>query len=410
MKTSIDLHHRNSTRGKNFSGSLFVRIIRERKSASITLPYTLFPEEWDRNRKRVRWEDAPKSRLDYLRRVERETVQVLSCLRQLADRLTLKGAFSSLELVAAYRLKTSGCSFFSFASSLCEEMRAAGKISSVRSYTTALLRLKNFTGNGSLSFSDITPRLIRSLEEHLQKEGMSRNTTSSYMRSLRAIYNKAVESGRADRTGIDPFMNVYTGVDETRKRALSEKEINRIAKHVRDFSADECSPSEEEKLQKARRYFLFAFLAQGMSFVDMAFLRKTDIRGNQICYRRRKTGQRIVVSITPELRKLIRSYADQVKNSPYVLPVISRPGENEFLQYESALRLQNKWLKRLTANLSTHVARHTWATIARRKNLPVGLISECLGHTSEKTTRIYLGAFDGRALADANRKVTCILS
>lgn len=410
MMISIELHHRTSSRGMNYAGSLFIRVIYSRKSANITLPYSLYPEEWDRHRKRVCWENVHKSRVDYLNRVERETVRVMNTLHQITDRLQEQGEFTSQKLVSEYRMKTRGYLLFPFAQNLCKKMKDAGKTSSVRSYKTALGRLEQFAGHARITFSDLTAQFLLSFEEHLRKDGMKLNTISAYMRSLRAIYNKAVASGKAELTGENPFAKVYTGVEQTRKRALTGEEISRISRQGEVLLTGVGENTEQEGLQKARSYFLFAFLAQGMSFVDMAYLKKENIRGKIICYRRRKTGQQVIVSITPELHKLIQRFADQVKDSPYVLPIISRPGDDEWLQYESALRLQNKWLKKLGKELSTHVARHTWATIARQKNLPVALISECLGHTSEKTTRIYLGAFEPRVLAEANRRVTCIFS
>lgn len=265
------------------------------------------------------------------------------------------------------------------------------------------------------------------------------------MRSLRAIYNKAVARGVIETPLQCPFAEVFTGVEVTRKRALTPVEMTRISRFRLPAG----------QLERARRYFLFAFLAQGMSFVDMAYLKKEDVQKDVIYYRRKKTGQSIMVSITPELRELINSFCHETaRSSPYLLPIIRYPGENERLQYESALRLQNKWLKRLQAEaqlrmengelrvkennknkresksenqksktsktinsqlqavhypLSSHVARHTWATLAKHQNMPIGLISECLGHTSEKTTRIYLRGFERHVLIAANQKIARLI-
>lgn len=147
-----------------------------------------------------------------------------------------------------------------------------------------------------------------------------------------------------------------------------------------------------------------------MSYVDMAYLKKTDIRNGVIHYRRRKTGQYLEISLTRELKSILSFFSPFVKGSPYLFPVI-RSKEKERVQYENGLRLQNHYLKKLThtlglsAPLSTHVARHTWATIAKKEYIPLAVISEALGHNSQKTTQIYLASLDNRILDEANLKI-----
>lgn len=130
-----------------------------------------------------------------------------------------------------------------------------------------------------------------------------------------------------------------------------------------------------------------------------------------IRYVRKKTGQQIEVKVTPEMQSIIDSFSADVRHSSYVFPIIRDAGKSARLQYETALRMQNHRLKKLAAiagtsrTLSTHWARHTWASIGKQNNLPVRVISECLGHTSEKTTRIYLDLLDNKLLDAANETV-----
>jgi len=191
------------------------------------------------------------------------------------------------------------------------------------------------------------------------------------------------------------------------------------------------SSKNMESLSIAQRLFLFSFHARGMSFVDVAFLKKADIRNNILTYRRRKTGQQLEMTVSPEMRRIINSFSNDTKYSPYLFPIIKIPGRNEYRQYETALKLQNRRLKQLAAwiglsrssielstincspreanivcQLSTHYARHTWASLAKELNYPLAVISEGLGHTSEKTTSIYLSSFDRTVLDSMNRRIS----
>lgn len=146
-----------------------------------------------------------------------------------------------------------------------------------------------------------------------------------------------------------------------------------------------------------------------MPFVDLAYLTKKNIVGNEIVYHRHKSGVLVRVSITPAMRLLLRKYA--LKGSVYLFPVLAA-GRDGHEDYKTTLRLQNSLLKtirealHLSAKLTTYVARHSWATEALRQNIPIAVISQALGHSSEKTTRIYLDSLDQSVLTKANAKVT----
>jgi len=186
----------------------------------------------------------------------------------------------------------------------------------------------------------------------------------------------------------------------------------------RDLSPSKKEGKDREHLEDlsvTQRLFLFSFHARGMSFVDVSFLKKSDIQGHILTYRRRKTGQLLEMNVTPEMQQIINSFANETKNSPYVFPIITTPGKDEYHQYENALKVQNKRLKQLAKyvhlpaskfQLSTHVARHTWASLAKELNYPLAVISEGLGHTSEKTTSIYLASFDRAVLDSMNRRIS----
>ena len=154
-----------------------------------------------------------------------------------------------------------------------------------------------------------------------------------------------------------------------------------------------------------------------MSFVDMAFLRKSDISGSTIAYSRKKTGQRLCVRIEPCTSFILKKYSRKCKSSSYIFPVIHTDDRNEaYRQYQTALGYYNRKLKRLSCLLkletpiSSYTARHTWATTARNRNTPLAVISSSMGHTSEKTTSIYLAALDESVIDRANRNILAPLN
>lgn len=228
-----------------------------------------------------------------------------------------------------------------------------------------------------------------------RKRGVAPNTISFYTRILRAVYNRAVEDDIIENR--NPFRHVYTGVDKTVKRALPLALIKKIK--VLDLSL---LPT----LDYARDMFLMSFYLRGMSFIDMAFLRKTDLKNRYVTYRRRKTGQQLIIEWTKEMQMILDKYPEN--NSDYLLPIIRNTGTNERCTYRNAGYNINHNLKRIaemvgiTIPLTLYVARHSWASAAKAKGIPVSVISEGMGHDSEATTQIYLASLDTSAVDKAN--------
>ena len=164
--------------------------------------------------------------------------------------------------------------------------------------------------------------------------------------------------------------------------------------------------SRTPALDYARDMFMMSFCLRGMSFIDMAFLKKTDLKDGYVTYRRRKTGQLLVIEWTREMQRILDKYP--ANESCYLLPVIRRTGTNERSVYRNAAYSINRSLKRVapmagvTIPLTLYVARHSWASAAKAKGIPVSVISEGMGHDSEATTQIYLAALDTSAVDRAN--------
>ena len=281
-------------------------------------------------------------------------------------------------------------------------LQANRQFRTAETYEAALRSFQRFLGAPTLAFREITPTLIARYEVYLAGRGLSRNTSSFYMRILRAIYNRAVDAGLVRQRS--PFRHVYTGVDKTRKRAVPLSVIRRI-KHL-DLSG---SPS----LTLARDLFLFSFYTRGMSFVDMAGLTPGNLNGGYLRYIRRKTGQPISIRWEKCMQEIVDRYPDIATGR--LLPIVVRTGVDPRRQYRTALFEVNKGLAeisrllRLDCPLTTYVARHSWASIAYANEIPLSVISEGMGHGSEKVTRVYLASVNSSAVDKANRRILKML-
>ena len=293
-------------------------------------------------------------------------------------------------------IKPSNRSLFQFAEMSIAHLKALGRNRTAETYSTSLSSFRRFRKNQDILLEDIDSDLMAAFEAYLRKKGVSPNSSSFYMRNLRAIYNKAVEKKLT--TQKYPFKHVYTGVEKTAKRAISLGSIRKIK--ALDLSS-------KPHLEFARDMFLFSFYTRGMSFIDMAYLRKRDLHSGILSYRRQKTGQQLFVKWDPCMQEIVDRYG--VTDSPHLLPIIDpNSDKDERQQYLYAGHNINRNLKiigflaELHIPLTMYVSRHTWASIAKSKNIPISVISESMGHDSEATTRIYLTALDSHAIDEAN--------
>lgn len=273
--------------------------------------------------------------------------------------------------------------------------RKTGRTRSAETCLTALNSFKRFRKHVDLSYDEVTSGLVQRYESYLKEQGLCRNTSSFYIRQFRTCYNLAEEQGlTADR---HPFRHVYTGVDKTAKRALRQEDISRI--YRMDLSG-------LPQAAFARDIFMFSFFTRGMSFVDMVYLRNSDIHDGVLTYARHKTGQMLSMRIEPQLQHIIDRYSNA---SPYILPVLAK--DDSYDNYRQQQRELNKFIRKIGVLLNIpepltfYVARHSWATLARDCGTPLTVISAGMGHTSERTTRIYLAQLDHNIIDKANRKI-----
>lgn len=289
-----------------------------------------------------------------------------------------------------------------FTRDLITQLNQVGRQRTAEKYATTLNSFLRFLQGRDVLWEEMDAPLMMAYEHFLRDSGICPNTSSFYLRNLRAIYNRAVEQGLIVQQY--PFRQVYTGIDKTVKRAVPIQVIRRL--HELDLSS-------RPLMDWARDMFLFSFYTRGMSFVDMAFLKKKDLQYGILSYRRKKTGQLLFIKWERPMQEIIDKY--DTRHTSYLLPIIKEQEGDERHQYINASHLINHKLKKigeemgLSVPLTMYVARHGWATIARSRNIPLSTISEALGHDSEKTTRIYLASLDSSAIDNANRMILNML-
>lgn len=375
---------------------LYVQIIYRREVRKMALPYQLSEEEWDGGREEINIPgESTSERLKELYAIREQFSRDCRTVRSVIYLKEKKGSFTPDEIVEACKERFAVANLTKYVEKQICVLQGEGKDETARHYQSTLNAFMHFRGGCELRLDEIDAPLLKEFETYLFSSGVCANTVSFYLRVLRAIRNRAVRDNLVEAIP-QLFSNVHTGIEKTRKRAVQENVILGLV------ALQLLSPA----LQLARDLFLFSYYARGMAFVDLAQLTRKNIVGDKIVYIRRKTGQELQIRLLPEMRRLIARY--QYVSGPFLFPVLtgSRP---DYIGYQSALRVQNKRLKKLGklvgADLSTYIARHTWASVAAQKGIPEELISQGMGHESVKTTRIYMALLDTSRVDRANEIV-----
>ena len=294
-------------------------------------------------------------------------------------------------------------SLLSFVDQLRTQFLQQNKLRLAETYQSALNSFCLYINKVEILMEDIDSKMIEGYESYLKQKKLTLNTISFYMRILRAIYNRAVKSGTiADKK---PFDHVFTTMTKTAKRAIPIQTIQKIAQaHI---------TNKNEAL--ARDLFLFSFYTRGMSFVDIAYLKKTDLNNTYLIYKRKKTGQELKIAWRKEMQELVDRNSS--KDGVHLLGILDENSEKSLrFQYHYTQCIINTALKRLgkqlnlETNLTMYVARHSWATIARQKNIPLSVICDGMGHNSEKTTQIYLQSVDAETIDRCNDKLIAAIT
>lgn len=393
-------------------GTIYYQVIHERRVKQLFTKYHLYIHEWDENKASVKIVTS-NGRAIILRFVRERIRWEIESLNKIIREFEKKSLSYNVEDIAdEFEQHKRICSLFHFMETIIAKFQQNGKIRTSETYRAALNSFNRFLSDaklhepllkhGEVMLHEITAELMEDYEGWLNSCGVLANTVSFYMRILRATYNRAVEGGIIEDRR--PFRHVYTGVDKTVKRAVPIQTIKRIK--GLDLTL-------MPKLDYARDMFLLSFMLRGMNFVDMAYLRKSDLVNGCISYRRRKTGQLLRIEWTKDMQIILNKYPQN--KSDYLLPIVTEHSANERKVYRNVNSKVNYALKHissmigLSVPLTLYVARHSWASAAKAKGIPLRVISEGMGHDSETTTQIYLASLDTSIVNKANKLILSMI-
>lgn len=388
----------SSVEGKE--GTLYYHLIHQRNLRWISTDYHVFPEEWNDKKSAIIVSNS-NNRQAHLQLIQSKIDWEMKQMQRIIIGKEADGISYSIDDIAKdiQQLPPSQSVFAFFQQQIAkkEQMQCVG---TKNNYTSAANRFMEFRNHEDLAFGQMTADMMEMYQAWLWNRGIAQNSVSFYLRTLRTLYNKAVEAGQAPP--IDIFTHVQTANVRTAKRAITVKDIRKIEK---------LDLPRGSSLDKARDLFLLSFYLRGMAFVDMAFLKKSDLKCGLMSYNRRKTHQNLNIEWMKPMQAIIDKYAELTKDSPYLLPILTGKETALYTAYRKEEYNTNYNLKKigqmigLKIPLTTYVARHTWASIALHMNIPIAAISEGMGHNSYKTTQIYLQSLDVATINEANERI-----
>lgn len=381
-------------------GTLYYQVIHNRVARQIHTEYRLYPSEWDAARSAVVLpSSSTPQRYAYLLSLQDTLEADRKKLLLVIARLDKEAQpYTSDKVVEYFREGKVLHGIIGYTLELNDRLRKIGKRCMADRFGTTINSLRNYLKGNDVPLEDVDGTMVLGYEQWLKERGLCRNTTSFYLRNLRTIYNHAVEEKLV--VSSLPFKYVYTGIDKTAKRALPLEIIKQLK---------ELDLSLNPHLEFARDMFLFSFYTRGMSFIDMAQLTQSNLQGGVLIYRRQKTLQQLYIKWEAPMQEIVTKYWSD--DSPYLLPIATGDGSAFWKKYKNAYNRITRQLKRLgetlglSIPLTIYVARHSWASVAKSKNVPISTISEGLGHDSEKTTRIYLSSLDTSVVDNANNLI-----
>lgn len=386
-------------------GVLYYQVTHRSKVRQVKTIYTLLSDEWESVTSTI-LAVGTRERIVQLLCIREKIGREMKMIRDMiADRDSRCRSYTVDELADDIRNMRPVQTVFCFMQLQIQRLLDVDRIGTARTYAATLNSLCRFRHGEDLCFDSVTRELVEKYEAYLQKAGLMRNTTSFYLRTFRTVYNMAAAEQQC-AVAQNVFAHVYTGFDKTCKRAVSIEYIKAIKR---------LNLSSFPSLEFARDIFMFSFYMRGMSFVDIAYLKKSDLKNGFVIYSRRKTRRRLTIEWEQPMQDIVCRYSFATENSSFLLPIINEHRGDERKQYERMERKVNRCLKTvarmvgLKVPLTMYVARHSWASIARNKRIPLSVISEGMGHDSEKTTQVYLASLDTSAIDHANRKILKLL-
>ena len=384
---------------------LMLRVAKDGRRTLKSLGISINPTHWDFDK------NEPKSNCPNKELINKIILKTrLEFQERLLEKRANKEEFTASSLVNEEKDSIKAQTVEEFYLNLIAELKGKGQIGTSYAYQSSYRMLKNFNRGRKLNFtfSHIDANFCRRFEEWLRAKGDKDTTISYQLRTLRATFNRAIEA-RVVSKEKNPFVEYKLSHlnTKTMKRALSKSDIIRII----HCDCSYCKPIRE----LAQDLFVFSYLCGGISFVDIANLTPRNIVDNRLVYQRQKTHGGINLPLSSEAQQLIAKYADYQQGADYLFPILHCKRHITPMQKTNRVRKVchqvNQELRALgkelgiSAEVTTYVARHTFATVLKKSGVNIGIISQALGHQDLKTTQIYLDSFDNEQIDEAMKNL-----
>jgi len=402
MNTNIVISLDTRRAKKDGTYPLILRLGHNERTAPIPLKLSLLEKDWDEEEKKIKSTYSGSGSIQRLNNyIQKKKAEAMDIIIKL-DEQGLLNQLSLLDIKNRIVNQGSTKSFFAYGYRLVQELIEAKRIGTARSYKDTLSVLKNFL-NRDISFDQLNYAFLIKFEHYHLSKGNELNGLATYMRTIRAIYNKAIRAGLADRNSY-PFYSYSIRTTPTKKRAIEREYL----KNIIELNLDKYDPCFN-----ARNYFVASYMMYGMNFMDMAFLKKSNIVNGRIHYRRKKTSKLYDIKISENLQAILNHYCSADRD--YVFPIIKR--ESPLDQDKDVRWARKRYNKKLNiiakdcgieTTLTSYVSRHTFATQAMLQQVPLNAISTMLGHSSLKTTEVYLKGLPSDVLDNYNSKILTI--
>ena len=385
--------YRNKTLS-NGNSPLMLRVCKDRKTKYQSLGISINPANWDFQKNKPK-ANCPNRELIIKIILEKEA----EFQKQILELQSEDKDFTASTLIAP-KTKTKAKTVKDFYKELIEEFNLVNKIGNAKVYKDSYWSLKTFTNNKlDIPFSHIDLDFLKGYEKWMRQKGYMETSMSLLFRTLRSTYNKAIEAKHAKRTSY-PFddFKISKFNTKTEKRAVSKDVIKEIMNL--DLSG------KSEYMNFSRDMFIFSYLCSGINLTDIANLKQNNIVNDRLVYSRQKTGKRISIPLSESAKQIIRKYKDKC-STDYIFPFLDdnvhKTEAQKYRRRKKVLRNVNSCLKIIAKmigieNITSYVARHSYATVLKNSGVNIALISETLGHSDLKTTQIYLDSFENEQI------------
>jgi len=378
--------------------ALKLRITYNRKHKVVPVNIELRKDEWNPVTQKVK-ASHPNSKL-----ITVKINQTLTDIQEKALKFETTDKVYAVEDLSGTGINSKKVTFESFALQEIESLTRAGRIGNAITYRTATNRLIAFTGNNGLRFEQIDFKLLDSFTNSMLAEDMTRNAIASYMREIRAIYNKAIKAELVDQKYY-PFTKYQIKTTKTISRALTVDEMQKIIQL--DIEPD-------TTMWHSRNYFLLSFCLIGTNFADLFKLTPASLQNDRVIFSRSKTKKIYSIKLQPKAQEILNHYFNAENNPDFLLPVLSKGDSPATVKKKTlqAIKTTNEYLYRIGLELkikheiTTYYARYSWANICKGLGHSKDLIAESLGHSyGNAVTGIYLDDYGNEVIDAANAKV-----